>query len=127
MRYRATRPFAFTGEDGQRMVIPPGEGVPGFERMPSGVRLCHLRIGSVVDTEALSITMQGGQMVMQRMNAALYPKTATAPVAAEPVLTAPAAAIEGPTLDLHLCEHCDHKGFGNKDSLRKHVARKHAL
>lgn len=124
MRYQATRPFTFTGEDGLQRVIPPGEGVPGFEKMSSGVRLCHLRMGSVVDTEALNVGISGGQILMQRMHSLTAPKAAPAPtVAAEPV----AAAVEGPTLDLHLCEQCDHKGFSNKDSLRKHMARKHAL
>jgi len=118
MRYIALRKLTYVGQDGATYAVLPGEAVPGFESWSSAVKHAHLITKMVEDRHSLNPAIIDGQMRMT-----VYGKISDGP-------KGPDAALEQPKTEaapqkLHLCPHCDHPGFGIKNSLQKHIDRKH--
>jgi len=121
MRYVAMRKLTFTGQDGATYSVLPGEAVPGFEDWAAAIKHAHLTLHSVADTEgALQPTVGDGCIQM-----AIYGPTNTKQdqVASEAI--GPEVPRVEPLSAHYYCPDCDHPGFVNKNSLAKHLARKH--
>lgn len=119
MRYRANRPLRVTGQDGAVYSLLPGDEVPGFAQWEAAIRMAHLRQESVVDLEAgTRLSTEGGRLHLE-----VYGRLP------EDRIDVPGPEVEPEVLvgsTLLPCPLCDHKGFSSKNSLAKHMGRKHA-
>lgn len=121
MAFVARRPLRLTGLDGVMYTVQPGEQVPGFETWSYPVRQAHLDQESVINTapEGRVLSTVGGRLHLAA--------AATDPVAIDEALPKDVmdAVLDNADAQLLPCPHCDHEGFSSKNSLIKHVKRKH--
>lgn len=113
MRYVALRKLTYVGQDGSTYAVLPGEGVPGFESWSAAVKHAHLHSRAVADRGHLTPEIVDGQMRMT-----VYGKV-------DDANADDAHAKEPVHKKVYMCPHCDHPGFSIKNSLDKHIDRKH--
>jgi len=115
VRYIALRKLTYVGGDGSKYAVLPGEGVPDFESWSAAVKHAHLHSRAVADRGGLTPEIVDGRMRMT-----VYGKVSDAPA------KEPEAVREYVQKKIYTCPHCDHPGFSIKNSLDKHIDRKHS-
>lgn len=112
MRFMALKTLRVQGQDGLMTSITPGQEVPLFASWPAALKSAHLNTGNVRDLERLTPVVEAGRVVMMASVVAPFRAEATEDV----------ESLSGSVK----CHLCDHPGFTNQNSFRKHFVRKHA-
>lgn len=111
MAYVALRPMTVRGEEGQSVLLAPGQDVPGFADLKASVRQALLRSMYVQDTEDARLTPTPADGKLRMMPATWAPTI-------EKTFTDTSSK-------LLPCPHCEHPGFATVSGRSKHVARNH--